>query len=83
MVQGDRAIQGDCDTGWKHDEMIHFFLIVSLEMSWSRVCVNLAHHSRFFAWRKSLRVEVVVYLVAVRKVKVKIFSPFAAPTAWP
>ena len=21
-------------------------------MSWSRVCVDLAHHSRFFAWKK-------------------------------
>ena len=34
-------------------------------MSWSRVCVDLAHHSRFFAWKKSMRVEVVVYLVPV------------------
>ena len=53
MVQGDRVIQGDCDTGWKHDDPIYFFfLIFSLEMSWSRVCVDLAHHSRFFAWKK-------------------------------
>ena len=29
-----------------------FVLIFSLEMSWSRVCVDLAHHSRFFAWKK-------------------------------
>ena len=35
-------------------------------MSWSRVCVDLAHHSRFFAWEKFLRVVVVVvYLVVV------------------
>ena len=34
-------------------------------MSWSRVCVDLAHHSRFFAWEKFLRVVLVVVVVYV------------------
>ena len=39
-------------------------------MSWSRVCVDLAHHSRFFAWEKFLRVVVVLYVVVVYLVAV-------------